>query len=788
VLVAGQLPSGATPVAVPTLTVLAGRDLGPSVRPQPALSVWFGAFGSRITSIAEDRSGNTFVAFDAGLIVKISANGAACLIAGLPYGPGAPTPGPAVSSPLGRPEALAVDGRGSLYVADKTFDEVLKITPQGVLSVIAGTGTQGSPTPGPASASQIGDPVGVAVDSRGNAYVADRSNNRIEKITADGTLSIFAGNGGTDNPMPGVVATRSSFQGLGDLAVRGNTLYFVDVSSRQVGKINLTSRMLEIVAGSGGRYLQPGPALSSGFSVLTGVAVDRTGNVFIADSDSSQVAKVTPGGTLSIVAGNGDYGTATPGPATATSMQEPQDVALDLQGNLLIADANSLNGLIYKVTAASGDLSILAGVPQPQALPSGSARSALLQNVGGIAVDAQGNTFGTLPYQHVVFKITPAGVISVVAGTGSSGSPTPGVATASRLASPLGVAVDQAGNLFIADANSHVVEKVTPAGILSIVAGDGTYQGRTDAGPATAARLGAPTGVALDGAGNLYIADGVCQVEKVSPSGALTIVAGTGQWGKPTPGPATSSRMCPGSLAADGDGNLYIADNNNSVIAKVSGDGMLSIVAGNGQFGAAVPGPATSSPLASSYYDGIVVDASGNLYIANAYGGAQGSGEIDKVAPDGTLSIFAGTGSWGSPVAGPASSSPIDYPDSLALGASGNLEVVAGEHILMIDLASAPHGPNINALRSIPGGARVLWQVPATVVGPITRFVAIATDENGVELGRCTTGRTHRHCDIGGLDTPGQVNVTVSVEERQVPYAASGTMWFSSGPTPMTIG
>jgi len=788
VLVAGQLPSGAAPapgsnaVTSPTLTVIGGSDPTPSATASsPALSTKFGS----LVAIVVDRKGNTFVATTDSTICKIRPDGSTQLIAGTPEQQGSPTPGPATSSPLERPFALAVDAAGNLYVADIDANEVLKISPQGNLSVILGNGQLGAPTPGPASASAMGRPTGVAVDGRGNVYVSDVSHHVIEKITPDGTLSILAGSGNNGNPAAGP-ASASPFKSLGALAVRGRSLYFVDHEARRVGKIDLVTGALSLVAGSGAfSFPIPGPALATGFRTLTGITVDRAGDVFLADVDNSVVAEVTPDGNLSIVAGNTDSGTPTPGPATSTSLTAPTGVAIDPHGNLVIADQNNGNGLVYTVSSATRDLSIVAGMFA--SVLSGSALLATIHDAEGIAVDAEGNTYGALAAEHVVFKITPSGTISVVAGNGSYGAPTPGNATASSLGQPFSLAVDAADNLFIGDAENSVVEKLSPTGTLSVVAGNGTF-GMPTPGVATASPLGLPAGIAADQVGNLFVADaGNHVVVKVSASGELSIVAGDGTDGRLVPGPATASPLSlPIGLAVDGSGNLFVADAFSEVVGKITASGELSIVAGNGTAGDAIAGPATSSPLTFPW--GAAVDASGDLFITDFAGGGAGCGLVEQVAPDGTLSILAGKGQCGAAVAGPAMSSPLTYPTFLTIGPSGNLEVVTRTQIVSIDLNGSAHRPGIASSNLVAGVLTVRWKAPVSLVGRVTGYVATVTDASGHVLASCSGTRSRLSCKIGGLPSSGQVSVSVAAIERQVPHAPQGIMSFSSIPASVVLG
>ena len=232
-----------------------------------------------------------------------------------------------------------------------------------------------------------------------------------------------------------------------------------------------------------------------------------------------------------------------------------------------------------------------------------------------------------------------APVIYRYAGTGIAGAATAGTATSSRLKYPWGVAVDSAGDVFIADTSNHEVEKVTPAGTLSIVAGTGTSGTPTSGAQATSTPLRGPKAVAVDSSGDLYIADpGNYSVYEVSPSGTLSVVAGTGFQGTPIPGTAaaTSSLGAPNALAVNSSGDLYISDGDNAQIYEVNPAGIISVVAGNGNSGPTTAGQATNVSLGVP--TGVATDAAGNVYIAD-----NGNGEVDKVAPDGTLSVISNT-------------------------------------------------------------------------------------------------------------------------------------------------
>jgi outer membrane protein OmpA-like peptidoglycan-associated protein/sugar lactone lactonase YvrE len=312
----------------------------------------------------------------------------------------------------------------------------------------------------------------------------------------------------------------------------------------------------------------PGPATSANLGTPTGVAADASGNVYLTDQANNEVDKVSAAGTLSVVAGNGSMGAPTPGPATSSRLKNPTGVAVDASGNLYIADEG--NQRVEKVDT-SGTLSVIAGTGSMGAPTPGTATSSQLRFPFAVAVDASGNVYIADEGNSVVEKVTPSGTLSLFAGTGSSGAPTAGPAASSQLDTPLGVAVDASGDVYIADTYNHEIEKVDTGGTLAVIAGTGT-SGAAIAGPATSSHLTFPFGVGVDASGNVYIADSNNNhIEKVDTGGALSIIAGTGSSGVPTAGPALSSAIGQiQGLGVDPAGDVYTGDPNNRVVEKIT--------------------------------------------------------------------------------------------------------------------------------------------------------------------------------------------------------------------------
>lgn len=601
-----------------------------------------------------DSSGGMYLS-DAlhGYVYHLSASGVLAIIAGngQTNGSGTPVAGPATSVEV-HPRTIAIDGTGTVYIADAR-GYVFAVSPSGLLSIVAGGGAGSGPVPGPATASPV-DPRSLAVDAAGDLYIGTPL--YVLKVTTDGTLSIVAGDGETtaySPPVPGpalsspVAANGLTLDSAGNVFVADPRGWLLKVTP---------DGTLSVFSGKGTTpddHPVPGPASQSPMEP-TALAFDPSGNLYVGDLTGS-IDKIATDGTLSIFAGTGKPTKPQPGPA-ASSPMFPQALSFDAAGILYFSDVGSL----WKISA--GTLSLVVannvnGGPTP-----GPAKSSPM-SPAGVAADSVGNIYVADPSGYI-YKVTPSGVLSFFAGNGTHGGPIPGPATDSPVA-PRGIATDSAGDVYATDTNRIV--KINTAGVLSVIAGNGTA-GPVIPGPALHSPVVADEGLARDHAGNLYFSAQNGYVDKISAAGVLSVVAGNGDYqDPPIPGPAKNSPLEASSLAVDSLGNLYVADAR-GYVEKVTPQGVLTIVAGNGHNFPATPtpGPAIDS---SVYPSGIAVDTSDNVYFND------GNGYMEKVDPFGTLSVIAGTGLdanvRSAPSEGPATSTPIFGEGGVAVDPTG---------------------------------------------------------------------------------------------------------------------
>jgi sugar lactone lactonase YvrE len=563
---------------------------------------------------------------------------------------------------LRSPRAVAVDSAGNLYIADTESQRVRRVTPGGAIAVVAGSGAPGfSGDGGLATAAQLQDPNGVAVDAAGNLYIADTGNNRIRRVTPGGTISTVAGGTADQLNAPAGVAV----DGAGNV-------YVADTGNNRVRR--LIGGTLTTIAGTGvaGFAGDGGAATAAMLWQPRGVAVDGAGNVYIADRWNRRIRLVAGNGVISTVAGVGTMGfTGDGGSAVAAQLGDPAGVGVDAAGTIYIAD--QANQRIRRV--AGGVISTLAGNGTPAyGGDGGAAAGAALYQPLGVCAGPAGSVYVADTSNFRVRLVSAGGVITTVAGTGTAGFSGDGaMATSAQLYGPAGAAVDSGGNLYIADAENHRIRRVSPAGTVTTVAGSGGILFSGDGGPATAATLYRPSSVAVDAAGNLYIADTFNdRIRRVTPGGVISTVAGGGT--SPAEGvAATTARLVlPSAVAVDGSGNLFIADYTNR-IRRVS-SGVITTVAGSGAYGTAGDeGSALAAQLAGP--NGLALDSAGNVYVADG-------SRIRRFRPGGTITTVAGTLSPGAGGdGGPATAAGLNFPAGLAFSSAGSLFIAdSGNH------------------------------------------------------------------------------------------------------------
>jgi sugar lactone lactonase YvrE len=392
-----------------------------------------------------------------------------------------------------------VDASGDVYVADSRNNTIRKITSAGVVTTLAGAGTQGS-TDGTRWAASFYCPQGIAVGASGNVYVADSGNSTIRKITSAGVVTTLAGTAGTQGSADGTGSAASFAWPQGIAVDASGNVYVADTYNYTIRKIT-SKGVVTTLAGTAGVWgSTDGTGSAASFAWPQGIAVDASGNIYVADTENCTIRKITSAGVVTTLAGTAGNFSSTNGTGPAASFEYPWGIAVDASGNVYVADTE--NSTIRKITS-KGVVTTLAGTAGVWGSTDGTGSAASFDWPRGIAVDASGNVYVADTSNETIRKITSAGVVTTLAGTAGTQGSTDGTGPAASFDGPVGIAVDASGNVYVVDWGNPMIRKITPEGVVTTIIGSSDNQ-TTSLGPLPAS-LYEPSYVAIDSTGNLYI-------------------------------------------------------------------------------------------------------------------------------------------------------------------------------------------------------------------------------------------------------------------------------------------
>jgi hypothetical protein len=568
---------------------------------------------NRARGVAADGDGNVYVAdTDNHTIRKIAPEGTTTTLAGRSGVSGSADGGS--DSRFRVPQGVAVDQGGNVYVADAGNHTIRKINPDGVVITLAGNAGQGGSADGAGADARFAYPTGVAVDSAGDVYVADSGNFTIRKVTASGVVTTLAGCAGIDGSADGIgVEARFGQHQLGVAVDGAGTIYVADAGNHTIRKVTAAGAVTTLAGTAGMPGTADGTGAAARFEWPNGVTVDSAGNVYVADGFT--IRKITAAGRVTTLAGAREYGSAD-GTGGAARFFVSTGVAVDGTGNVYVADSE--NHAIRKVTA-EGVVTTLAGHASAEGNADGTGAEARFLFPGDVAVDSTGTLYVTDNGNYTIRRITTAGEVTTLARTHSY---------------PTGIAVDSArGNVYVTENLNYTLGKVVTGGVAPL-AGSGGVSGHLD-GERGAARFSSPMGTALDGAGNIYVAD-YLTIRKVTPDGVVTTLAGDpGSAGSEDDTGAAARFAGISSVAVDSVGTVYVADTVNLTIRKVTAGRVVTTLAGTVQIEGRADGRGASARFARPR--DVALDSAGNLYVADAW-----NATIRKVTPDGTVTTIAG--------------------------------------------------------------------------------------------------------------------------------------------------
>jgi trimeric autotransporter adhesin len=612
---------------------------------------------------AEDASGNIYFSDERdNRILMVDTSGNIHALAGTGEAGFSGDGGPALSAEFDSPRGLCLDGKGGLYVADWDNNRVRLINlAKGTVTTVAGNGNyQFSGEGGPATAAGL-DPADIALDSGGNLYIADYLNNRIRKVSAaDQTIATIAGNSFSGQAGDAGPASKAVLSGPLGISVNSQgVLYFADSGNNYVRTINQQTGMINAFAGNGNFGLTDGsPALSAPLPFPIGTAVEADGNVLIL-MELNYIQRVTVAdGNIHIFAGSATLGFGGDGGGvSAATFSLPLYVATAQNGDILISDTGN-----FRVRRVQGVvINTVAGTTIANNIP---ATTAFLNQPEDVVGDGQGGFVIPDTGDSQVRKVS-GGVITNLVGNGVAGI------AAGELAFPEGITRDAQGNVYVADTSNHRVLRLVTGGTYAVVAGDGTPGYHGDHGFAPEAELFYPTAVAVDQSGNVYIADsGNCVIRMVDQTQTITTLAGNTVCGSTgNNGPASQAEVAPWDVALDSAGNLYFAEPATSRVRKINLSSMIvTPVAGIGSPGYSGDGGAASAAQLDGP-TGVAVDAKGNVLIADE------GNSVVRMVLGGNIWTVAGTGNFPFDVeSGSALGVSID-PVGISVDSGGNIYI-----------------------------------------------------------------------------------------------------------------
>lgn len=559
------------------------------------------------SSVVVDAAGTLYVAdFGNSVIRKITAAGAVSTLAGTP-GVFGGADGTGAGARFQAPTCVAVGPDGTVYVADTGNSTIRTITPAGEVDTLAGkAGALGS-ADGTGSAARFSGPIGVAVDGDGNVFVADSNNATIRKIAPGGVVTTLAGTPGAIG-YGDATGAAARFTRPGGMAIDDGGNLYVSDNDAMIRKVS-PGGVVTTLAGSRTVGSADGAGKSAQFNQPRGVAVDAHGVVYVADSGNDTIRQIAPDGTVTTLAGATMVPGSADGAGPSARFNHASGIAVDASGTLFVAD--TFNHTVRRLAATTREVSTLAGEAPAYGYADGEAGDARFARPLGVAVDGDGNLFVADNGNLTIRKIAPTGTVSTVAGIpGQSGSQDGSLAEA-LFSGPVGVSVDGDGNVFVAEFFGNTIREVTPAGQVSTIAGVTGTPGNTD-GTGAAARFNGPGITAINAAGELFVTDTANNaIRKVAPGGVVTTLPSlaTDQQG------GAAQFNVPSGVATDAAGNIYVADTFNQAIRKITAAGVVTTLAGSpGEIGSA-DGDGSAARFSQPF--GVAVDPAGNVYVAD---------------------------------------------------------------------------------------------------------------------------------------------------------------------------
>ncbi len=663
------------------------------------------------SGLAVDRDGNLYIAdYTTGTIRRIDSAGAVVTIAGTGQRADDGDGGPALAAGLMDPSWMLVDGAGTVLVS--TMNRIRRIDPDGTIETIVGTGQPGfSGDDEQAVLAELNANAGMALDAEGNLFIADRGNNRVRRISRGGVITTVVG-GDVDAPLiEGATATGGRVEGPIDVAVAPDgTVYVAEFDGHRILRLNADGTV-SVVAGTGTPGFSGDGGLGSAAQINSprAVEVDVEGNLYFADWKNDAIRRLDATGRIMTVAGLGTGRASGGAPAMIAGMKPALGLALGPGGNLFVLQQGTYTVSLLRapspddpILACRGEAAevaprpplrddpvatLLAGAIGPGfAGDEGPLDVARFLSPESFVIAPDGAIYVADTGNHRIRVVSPAGIVSTLAGTGEPGfSGDGGPAVKASVSAPKALLLDGAGNLYFADSANFRIRRIDRCGIIETIAGSGQPGSGGDGGLAVAAEFRDATGLAIDAARNIYVADPASnRVRMIKTDGTIATFAGNGQAASGRDGGRAGETQLdgPSDVAVGRDGRVYIAETRAQKIRVVGQGGLLTTIAGPSYTVPIEPdeGEEGEEPAEDQLTEetillltpvALTVDGEGRVYFVELTGGV-----VTMVIPGVTPRVVAGDPAGQAGSGAGALEVAIPAPISLDLDAAGNLYVL----------------------------------------------------------------------------------------------------------------
>lgn len=729
--------------------------------------------------VAVDAQGNVYVADTQNhTIRRISPTGVVTTFAGLAGEPGA-TNGTGSAARFNQPQGVAVDAAGTIYVADTFNHQIRKITPAGEVTTLAGSAAEKGTTDGTGTDARFDQPMGVAVTPAGDILVADSNNHTIRRITPNGAVTTVAGLARRHGSVDGTGSAARFYQPMGVAVDVSGNIIVADTNNFTIRRISPAGAVTTVAGSTGKVGTADGVGSAALFFGPRGVAVGPAGQILVADLFNCAVRSIAPDGTVTTLAGKagGLIGWAD-GTGADAQFGYLAGVTADHNGNAYVVDI--WHNTVRKITP-TGTVTALAGNADSIGSADGTADKARFYYPSGVAVDNAGTVYVVDRFNYTLRRITSTGTVSTLAGKAGESAYVDGTGSAARFFVPQSVAVDSAGNAYVTEPRNHTIRKITPAGVVSTFAGAIDLSGSTD-GNGAAARFNFPYGLAIDGADNLYVSDRYnCTIRKITPAGTVTTLAGSPNVNGLVDGTGSDALFSgPEGVAVDKAGNVYVADLYNCTIRKITPAGVVTTLAGNPRHAGSTDG--TGNAARFNYPTSVAVDDDGNVYVLDTL-----NHTFRRVTPDGVVTTLAGSAQTdGSSNDGLGNAVRFFQPTSVAMTRTGFAYVADTQNntIRQGQLAGPPVATSQPKSQAVAAGATVQFSVTAMAVpAPTYQWYVNGSAFSGA-TGSTLSIANVRNSDAGdyavaitnplGSITSEKATLTVSAISAPTPSTGSG--------------